>query len=146
MIQAIERFMKQAIVDRNPAVSSASLISSHVSVLATLLIVLLHPLTKLVSVALEICCVFSYPLENFQHFEFPSQSLFLSCLSICTHTHYMHTHPLHAHTPTTCTHTHYTHTHPLHAHTPTTRTHARARCTWTHTHDLHTAAVLEGEW
>jgi len=29
MIQAIERYMKQAIVDRNPAVSSAALISSH---------------------------------------------------------------------------------------------------------------------
>ena len=31
MIQAIERYMKQAIVDRNPAVSSAALISSFVS-------------------------------------------------------------------------------------------------------------------
>lgn len=32
MIQAIERYMKQAIVDRNPAVSSSALISSLVSV------------------------------------------------------------------------------------------------------------------
>ena len=31
MIQAIERYMKQAIVDRNSAVSSAALISSFVS-------------------------------------------------------------------------------------------------------------------
>ena len=31
MIQAIERYMKQAIVDRNPAVASAALVSSFVS-------------------------------------------------------------------------------------------------------------------
>ncbi len=33
MMQAIERYMKQAIVDRNPAVSSAALISSLVGLL-----------------------------------------------------------------------------------------------------------------
>lgn len=31
MIQAIERYMKQAIVDRNPSVASAALVSSMVS-------------------------------------------------------------------------------------------------------------------
>lgn len=31
MMQSIERYMKQAIVDRNPAVSSAALVSSLVS-------------------------------------------------------------------------------------------------------------------
>ncbi len=31
MIQAIERYMKQAIVDRNSAVASAALVSSFVS-------------------------------------------------------------------------------------------------------------------
>ena len=31
MVQAIERYMKQAIVDRNPSVSSAALISALVS-------------------------------------------------------------------------------------------------------------------
>jgi len=40
MIQAIERYMKQAIVDRNPAVSSAALISSLVSVFLRLEILL----------------------------------------------------------------------------------------------------------
>ena len=35
MLQAIERYMKQAIVDRNPAVSSAALVSSlHLSATA----------------------------------------------------------------------------------------------------------------
>jgi coatomer protein complex subunit gamma len=29
MLQSIERFLKQAIVDRNPSVSSAALVSSH---------------------------------------------------------------------------------------------------------------------
>ena len=31
MIQAIERYMKQAIVDRNPSVASAALVSAMVS-------------------------------------------------------------------------------------------------------------------
>ena len=31
MVQAIERYMKQAIVDRNPSVSSAALVSALVS-------------------------------------------------------------------------------------------------------------------
>ena len=33
MMQSIERYMKQAIVDRNPAVSSAALVSSLVRLL-----------------------------------------------------------------------------------------------------------------
>ena len=36
MIQAIERYMKQAIVDRNSAVSSAALVSSFVSLFTSL--------------------------------------------------------------------------------------------------------------
>ena len=31
MVQAIERYMKQAIVDRNPSVSSAALVSAMVN-------------------------------------------------------------------------------------------------------------------
>ena len=36
MVQAIERYMKQAIVDRNPSVSSAALVSAMVSQLVDL--------------------------------------------------------------------------------------------------------------
>ena len=44
MIQAIERYMKQAIVDRNSAVSSAALISSFVSGHLTIdLLFMFHP-------------------------------------------------------------------------------------------------------
>ena len=32
MMQAIERYMKQAIVDRNPSVASAALVSAMVSI------------------------------------------------------------------------------------------------------------------
>jgi hypothetical protein len=34
MLQGIERYLKQAIVDKNPAVSSAALVSSVVRVMA----------------------------------------------------------------------------------------------------------------
>ena len=45
MLQSIERYMKQAIVDKNHAVSSAALVSSLVSIIVSKT-VLLHSNTK----------------------------------------------------------------------------------------------------
>lgn len=41
MLQSIERYMKQAIVDKNHAVSSAALVSSLVSIIVTNFLLLL---------------------------------------------------------------------------------------------------------
>ena len=108
MIQAIERYMKQAIVDRNPAVSSAALISSLVSVFLRLEILLKISIFGIIYIT--ILHILFYLLHK-------KISLFVT-------THHTHTHTR------TCTHTH-THTH---AHT---RTHAHAHThthTRTHTH------------
>ena len=41
MVQAIERYMKQAIVDRNPSVSSSALVSALVSIIIQYVYVIL---------------------------------------------------------------------------------------------------------
>ena len=98
MIQAIERYMKQAIVDRNPAVSSAALISSLVSVFLRLEILLKISIFGIIYIT--ILHILFYLLHK-------KISLFV------THTHHTHTHTR------TCTHTH------THAHT---RTHTQRLC------------------
>ena len=98
MIQAIERYMKQAIVDRNPAVSSAALISSLVSVFSRLEILLKISIFGIIYIT--ILHILFYLLHK-------KISLFV------THTHHTHTHTR------TCTHTH------THAHT---RTHTQRLC------------------
>lgn len=46
MVQAIERYMKQAIVDRNHAVASAALMSSFVSALLWFQVIFIKPQTS----------------------------------------------------------------------------------------------------
>ena len=90
--------MKQAIVDRNPAVSSAALISSLVSVFSRLEILLKISIFGIIYIT--ILHILFYLLHK-------KISLFV------THTHHTHTHTR------TCTHTH------THAHT---RTHTQRLC------------------